>query len=396
MNKTARMIGSIFIFCLWAAGCTVSSDSNLIFIGQYEGGALYQAGPVKVLSLRGTHYQMGRQYGALLKEDLNDLYDLAVSRYAGYGIGPERMLEVATAYYANFPPKYKAVIAGMAETSGLGLDRQIVVNGIEIIQKINGIVPAGNCSGAAVWGDFTGGAPLIFGRSNDDHPFFRSFGGYTVVAVFNPTDGGIPTAVVNYAGAIYAPTGLNRYGIFMELNSGNSGGGFSLARTPTVVSMFDILQSCATAAQADAAFSNLSVDISSIVNVSDLSGAASYECSLDAVKRRAADEPGLLVSTNHFRDPSWGIDPPSPEQDAENGWTLARLENALNWAQAEKGQANVEKMKDLLSRDIITQQGLYSSYTIYQIVAVPETLTLWLRAPDHFEWQKISLRNLFD
>ena len=91
-----------------------------------------------------------------------------------------------------------------------------------------------------------------------------------------------------------------------------------------------------------------------------------------------------------------GKTPPLPDQDAENGWTLARLQNALNWAQAEKGQANVEKMKNLLSREITTQDGLYSSYTIYQIVAVPETLTLWLRAPDHFEWQKVSLRALFD
>jgi hypothetical protein len=395
MKKIVLIVGILLIQCLFVTGCSSNSNSNLVLIREYEGGALYKAGPVNVLFLRGTHYQMGRQYGMLLKDELTALYDLAVSRYGDYRITPARMLKVANAYYANFPQKYRDVIGGMAETSGLGLDKQIVVNGIEIIQKINGIVPTGNCTGLVVWGAYTGGAPLIFGRSNDDHPFFRNFGGYTIVAVFNPTDGGIPTAIVNYAGAIYAPTALNRYGIFMELNSGNSGGGFTLDRKPTVVSMFEFLQSCSTLAQVNEAFQNISVDISSIVNVSDLNGAYSFECSLDAMKRRSADQEGLLVSTNHFLDPSWGLNPPTPDTDAANGWTVARLTNGLNWAQVQKGQATVDGMKDIMSREIVAEKGLYSASTIYQVIAVPQSLTIWLRAPDYFEWQMIDLRGLF-
>ena len=395
MKKNISLAGILLILVLCAAGCSRNADSNLVLVKEYEGGFLYKAGPVSVLELRGTHYEMGRQYGMLLKDELAALYDLAVARYGDYKITPARMLAVASAYYANFPPKYKDVIAGMAQTSGLGIDRQIVINGIEIIQKINGIVPAGNCTGLVVWGDYTGGAPLIFGRSNDDHPFFRHFGGYTVVTVFNLTDGGIPTAIVNYAGAIYAPTAFNRHGIFMEINSGNSGGGFRLDRTPTVVSMFELLQSCSTMAQVDAAFQNVAVDISSIVNVSDLNGAYSYEISLSAMKRRSAGGEGLLASTNHFLDPSWGIDPPTPDKDAENGWTVARLTNGLNWAYAQKGQADVYAMKDILSKEIAAEKGLCSANTIYQVIAVPQTFTVWLRAPGYFEWQVIDLKGLF-
>lgn len=398
MKKKLFHFGILVIVCCYLGSCSTSSssDSNLAFVAEYEGGTLFKAGPVNVLCLNGTHYQMGRQYGMLLKNELNSLYDLAVSKYGSMGITEARMLQVANAYYANFTPKYRDVIAGMAETSGLGLDKQIVVNGIEIIQKIDNIVP--HCTGVAVWSDFTGGVPLIFGRNNDDHPFFRNFGGYTVVAVFNPTDGPpdrrIATAVVNYAGAIYAPTGLNRYGIFMELNSGNSPGGFRLDRTPTVVSMFEALQSCSTLAQVDGAFQNIAVDISSIINVSDLNSAYSYECSLDpTVKRRSSDQNGLLVSTNHFIDPSWGLAPPIP--DSDNGWTAARRTNALAWAESGKGHLDVDKMKDILSKEIVTENGLFSEATIYQVVAVPQQLTLWLRAPEHFDWQKIDLAGLF-
>lgn len=395
VKKTLWIIGIVLILCWCAAGCSNPLNSNLVLIRAYEGGALYRAGSVNVLSLRGTHYQMGRQYGMLMKDEMNALYALAVSKYSVW-INEARMLKVANAYYANFPPKYKDVIAGMAQTSGLGLDKQIVVNGIEIIQKINSIVPASHCTGLVVWGDYTGGAPLIFGRSNDDHPFFRNFGAYVVVAVFNPTDGGIPTAVVNYTGAIYAPTALNRYGIFMEINSGNSGGGFRLDRTPTVVSMFEILQSCRTMGEVTEAFQTLRPDISSIVNVSDVYGAQSFECSLDEMKIVSADPQGLLVSTNHFLDPSWGLSPPTPDKDAENGWTVARRTNGLAWAEAQKGQATVRRMMAIMSQEIIEEKGLYhSTSTIFQVVAVPAALTIWLRAPEHFEWQKIELAGLF-
>jgi hypothetical protein len=396
MKKKLFLIWLLVLTSCCVGGCSSSSNPNLVFVMEYEGGMLFQAGPVHVLRLKGDHYHMGRQYGMLLKNELNALYDLEVSKYSEH-VTLARMEQVANVFYANFPQKYKDVIAGMAEASGLGLQKQIVVNALEIIQKLNSVVEPHNCTGLAVWGDYTGGAPLIFGRNNDDHPFFRNFGAYTVVAVFNPSDGGIPAAIVNYAGAIYAPTGLNRYGIFMEVNSGNSPGKFRVDRKPTVVSMFEFLQSCKTMSQIDEAFQTISVDISSIVNVSDLNGARSFECSLDTqnyVRLRAADREGLLVSTNHFINTSWGLDPPQP--DSQNGWTQARRDNSLAWAESGKGSLDVDKMKEILSRDILTEGGLFSSGTIYQVIAEPRQLTIWLRAPDYFDWRKIDLRELFD
>jgi len=112
------------------------------------------------------------------------------------------------------------------------------------------------------------------------------------------------------------------------------------------------------------------------------------------MKRRSADQEGLLVSTNHFIDPSWGLEPPEP--DSANGWTVARRNNGLAWAETTKGYIGVNQMKEILSKDITSEGGLFSSSTIYQVVAVPEQLIVWLRAPDHFDWQKIDLIELFN
>jgi hypothetical protein len=56
----------------------------------------------------------------------------------------------------------------------------------------------------------------------------------------------------------------------------------------------------------------------------------------------------------------------------------------------------VEQVRDILSKEITSEGGLFSESTIYQVVAVPQQLTLWLRAPDHFDWQEIDLMELFN
>ena len=147
MKKIIFVIWILLITCYGLTGCSNSSDSNLIPVAEYEGGLLFKVGPINVLRLHGTHYQMGRQYGMLLKDELNALYDLATTKYNSVGYTNLRMQQIANAYYENFPQKYKDVIAGMAETSGLGLEKQILVNGIEIIPKINSICPSLHGSG---------------------------------------------------------------------------------------------------------------------------------------------------------------------------------------------------------------------------------------------------------
>jgi hypothetical protein len=382
-----KKITLLLLLLLFLCSCAgKDSSGDLILVGEFEGGRLYKAGPVSVLQLHGTHYQMGRQYGMLLKNDLATLYDSMITTFTPY-FTYNRMKQIADSVYAVYPQKYKDIIIGMAETSELGIEKQIILNALEFFPKINSFVP--HCSGIGVWGDYTAGGPLLFGRNNDDAAIYKTFGGYTMIAVFNPTDGGIPAAIVNYAGVIYAPNGMNRDGIFLELNSGNSQGYF-ISRPSIFVTMLSFLQSCSTQSEMDTAFQPVLANISSIVNVADANIAYSFECPVTAVKRRDPDTAGLIVSTNHFVDPFWGIPEPNPDE----GWTVLRRNNLIALANANKGSLNVEKMKQILDLTI-TQGGASSSGTIYQIIAIPRDLTMWLKAPGNFDWQKIDLTGLF-
>jgi len=386
------------IFLLIIFACNGSeSMTDVTLVSSFEGGNRYAAGKVTILDLHGSYYQMGRQYGMLMKEDLKELFEVAINgRFIEQeSFTYERLTQISEKVYSVYPNKYKDVIIGMSETSGLSLEKQIILNAIEMYPKYDYFVP--HCSGIVAWGDYTNGGPLVFGRNNDDTEYFREFGAYTIVAVFHPTDSSQPTAIINYAGVIYAPSGMNREGVFLELNSGNVEWIYP-DRPLIFTTLFSFLEDYSTLPKLYPAFLSIkgNATLSAIVNVADASEAFSYEISAflekdDDVKRRGQDRKGLLVSTNHFVDPNWGIALPDDEQ---NELTVTRRNNLLSLAEVYKGSFDEEIMMEVLDTKIDDGGATQQSETIYQIIAIPEKRLIWLQAPGNFVWQKIDL-NLF-
>lgn len=66
----------------------------------------------------------------------------------------------------------------------------------------------------------------------------------------------------------------------------------------------------------------------------------------------------------------------------------------MAFAQANKGSLNVDMIKQVIATPIM-DGGVLDVGTIYQVVAVPKDLTIWLRTPNHFDWQKIDLNSVF-
>jgi hypothetical protein len=366
---------------MWA-GYPIPADT-------YRGGSLFRSGPVNVVWLHGSYRTMGQQYGHLLRRELRDEYEEAIEDgLMQRGFSYERLVQLGRSLWAVYPERYREILRGMAETSGLGLERQVVLNGVEWSPKVDGIVP--HCSGFAVWGDYTGGGPLIFGRSNEDANFYRRVSKYLAVAVFHGDDNTSPVAIVNYAGVMYAPSGLNGDGLFLEINSGNHEA-IHLDRLPIVVSLMSFLQDFPTVDRLNAALKSARMNLSSIINVADRTVAYSYECPTTDVRRRAPNRAGWLVATNHFTEPSWNIPPPD---DETNGWTVTRYNNLLAQAEKYKGRFDVERMKSVLETTIEEGGPAHTTLTIYQIIAVPQDLTLWIRAPEQFGWQEVDLSRL--
>jgi hypothetical protein len=372
----------------FAAGDSCLKEPAAVF----EGGSLYRCGKLPVLDLCGNFKQMGRQYGHLLSAELQDLYQRAVVDYFMEKKGLDAALidQTANALFEFYPRRFKDIVLGMAETSGLSEKEQIRLNAIELYGTISG------CSGIFAWGDYTGGGPLVCGRNYDWFDSYSDFAKSLVVTVFHP-DSGISSAIVTFAGVIYMTTGLNEQGIFLELNNGMpSGGALSHSnRVAAIASLMGFLMDYGTLPQIDAAFNSTRPEFAYIINAADCRQAFSYEWPPFDLRRRSGDDEGLLVATNHFADPSWGL----VLQEAVGFESVLRRRNLLTLGKRDKGKIDTLAVMKML--DTSTDEGgatwpeTGEIRTVYQVVAVPRDRMLIIKVPGYQEWTYVDLKKLF-
>jgi len=360
-------------------------------IDEFEGGRLFRVGRIPVLDLHGSYHAMGRQYGYLLKDHLHGLYRTAVEDYfiGAQNIPYERLKRIGIDIFDLYPRRFKTMIYGMAETSDMSVGKHIILNGLEYYGLLFG------CSGIAVWNEFTSGGPLLFGRNYDWYSHYREFASYLTVTVLHP-ESSYASAIIMFAGVIYATTGLNECGLFLELNNGMpvSGDSNYSNRVPIIIKLLTFLQDHSTMKQLDAALNSTRANYAYIINVADRDGAYSYECSTYDIMRLTGDPRGLLVATNHFVHHSWGT---MRERDT-NFKTITRRENLIRCARQSLGAFSLSKMKELL--DLPLPRGATwppgeRIQTVYQAIAVPDDLTIWLKIPAVQEWSEIPLGSIF-
>lgn len=394
MKKISLIIITTFLFlifssALWAGNSSFDSSHP---VSTFEGGNLYKSGKLNVLDLRGTYRQMGRQYGYFLKDQLNHLYSIAIEKYfiAEKGMTYESIKNTAMSLFNFYPQRFKDIIYGMAETSGLSVEKHIILNGLELYGTISG------CSGIAAWGEYTKGEHLIFGRNYDWFDSYKEFAENLTVSVFN-MDSDISCAIVTFAGITYATTGINEKGLFLELNNAlPSGGMLSYSnRVPAIINLLAFLCDCSTMEQLDAAFNTTRSNFAFVVNVADNNCAYSYEWPPFDLRRRSGESKGLLVATNHFVNPEWGM----AFMQNTGFRTLERRKNLLSIGHKNKGKINASRMMEVL--DIPMNKGGATwppgekIQTVYQIVAIPGELKLWLKVPGFQDWTFVDLAPLF-
>jgi hypothetical protein len=216
-----------------------------------------------------------------------------------------------------------------------------------------------------------------------------------VVTVYDPADGSLPMASVNYVGLVYVSTGINKAGLFAELNNGMiSGGAARQGQCFVPTEVFKMLQNCASLKEMEGALAGRVPDCSCILNVAEPGGAASFEWATDGFKRRGPDRDGLLVSTNHFVDPAWHL--PEPLAGQASYFTVERRNNLLQQAEASKGTFNPNAMMKVVSRRLEDGGSFRGRNTCFQVVAMPSTLKIWVRVPPTGKWSEIDLEPLFE
>ncbi|RQD61835.1 C45 family autoproteolytic acyltransferase/hydolase [Desulfonatronovibrio magnus] len=359
----------------------------------FEQGKLFKDQCVSVLHLCGDYRGMGRQYGSLLADDLRDLLNKAVNQWfiKNKGLDPSEMLSAASSLFQFYPERFKQFIFGMSETSKLSREEHILLNALELY----GVMPG--CSSVFAWDEFTGNKPLIAGRNYDWFDSYADFVAPLTLTVLNPPSA-IPTAFVTFPGVFYATTGMNAAGLFVQLNNGlPSGGGLEFTnRVHVIVNLLTFLLDYSTLDQFDAAMNTTRSNFSFIINAADRNRGYSYEWPPFDLKKRHCDQPGLLISSNHFVHPDWGIG-----MQCNTGFkSIQRRENLLDLARKLKGRINIDTMKTVLETPIEKggatwpEQGTIR--TVYQVIAEPETLRMWLRVPEDQNWTEVDLKSFMN
>lgn len=97
------------------------------------------------------------------------------------------------------------------------------------------------------------------------------------------------------------------------------------------------------------------------------------------------------MRTNHYLNPQWTYGTPS---DADSWNSIARLSNMSALAEKYKGQIDVPLMKSIMSIPL-AEGGPCHNLTRYQIVAVPEDMTLHIYLPYRREWVELHMSEHF-
>ncbi len=362
-------------------------------IAEYDGASLYKAGKFNVVELHGTFRQMGRQYGYLLKDDLKKFYTVAIvdglvkEKHLDYKVGKY----VAEEIFSRCPQRFREIFYGIAETSGMELEKLLILNELVTLAHVMGEdVP---CSFIATWGDYSADGMMITGRHFDYPELFNKFADFVTVTVFNPTDGSVPTATVGFLGGIEAVTVMNRGGLFAEVNDGTPSGGNIIMenRILNFIQILDFLFNSSDMTQLDAAMFSTQPAVAILLNVADSNVSYSYEWATFGIRRRGQDKPGLLVSTNHFVDPSWKI----AHSAGDIFQTLSRRANLLALGEKYKGEFSVKVMMEVLDTPY-AKGGAQRPHNIYETIFVPKDLKLWVKTLGTSRWEAVDLARHFD
>lgn len=380
---------ALLLICLLAASSALAAP-----LKEFEGGKLYRSGKIDILVLQGTYKEMGRQYGGLIQEKIRQFYQIAIEErfIRKQKIPLELMKQFSAGAFALYPKRLKDILYGMSETSGVALDKLIILESILGLTFLHAEgAEAGHCSAIAAWGAYTGNGPLVMGRNYDSTVFFKEeFAPYLKVVIYKPIDG-VPTAVLAYAGEITSFTGMNAAGIFYEDNEAVKSGG---ADTPTDRLVFypsevTFLLDFNTFPSFDAAMKTNLANFAFIVNVATQDQAYSYEMTTSATRRRTGA--GLLAATNDFADPAWNMKPPYGAADK----SVQRREHLLALGEKYKGQITAKRMMAIMDTPFVEGGATWPERTAYQVVAVPAEKMLWLKLRDYQDWIGIELGEYF-
>ena len=387
------------IMLLFASVLSCSKSTTYNEADSMEGGKLYHSssGTFVIAVLQGSFKQMGRQYGLMLHDQINEFYKAAVDDYliGQKGVSFNDLAETGLSDYSFFSQQFRDYLDGMAETNGLGKTKTYILS-----SGLFTISMAG-CSSLSAWGPYTTDGNTVTGRNLDlPFPQLRNFSRYFHVVIWNPT--GMPASVasIDFIGGVFYQTAINSKGVFLELQNGqNADTCKPEGRENTNNILLESLFSNVNSDEYDRWFNTTLPVFGFIMNASYPSNATIYEWATFRTKARRGN--GIVSASNDFVDPSW-VNYPIFLFDSLNegmGKTLTRRTNLLKRGEEFKGQIYPAKMRDIMDVSIpnggatFPETGIIK--TIYSVVVKPAELKMWLKVREYSGWEEINLKQYF-
>ena len=249
--------------------------TDLAPVASFEGGQRFSAGDYPVIVLSGSYRQMGRQYGSLMKAELNEEYAFILSSLQKRGYTQEEVRSMGREAVVLYPQRLREVFTGMAETSGLTADDILVLyNGAILYLGLPPVQPS--CSYLAAWGNYTTDGSVVASRNWDLEDVMLPFNDWNVLAVYRPSDGSNGVATFGPAG-VRPETLMNSKGLFI---ADDNAGFVDIApdtRPDLVSEFFRFMLDYSDLKGLDAGLRGARTNIAWIVDVAGPEGAYVYE-----------------------------------------------------------------------------------------------------------------------
>jgi dienelactone hydrolase len=298
-------------FCLFLLLAGLAEAGNRVEaekLAETEGGILWRFGPHRVLVVSGTPGGMGRAHGRLLREEARAgvrafLHEWAVERKGGT---KAELLAIWDRHAPHVPPHFLEEMEGLAEGAGIPLDD---------LEALHAIPSRHHCTGAAAVPPATRDGRVYHTRSLD----YALDIGATVrpqtnaILLVAVPEGGVPHAVVGWAGFLGCVTGMNLEGVGVgEMGSPSRDEGWD--GLPMVFALRELLWRARTLEEARTLFRGMPQTCGFNFVFSDPRGACAVEVNRSLVRFFEPGDPreavaphspleGIVRRCNHFVDP---------------------------------------------------------------------------------------------
>lgn len=369
-------------------------SSDMKIISEYEGGVLYTSGKIPVVRLNGSYRQMGRQYGELLKPQLWSFHRKAILE--NFPSGPfytkEKIIAFAQSNFQYYPDRIRQMFEGIAETSGLSLDQLILLDQYVTLSTLKYET---GCSQIAAWGNYSVHGMLVYGKNEDFFDYFKEFDDSLVITVLNPDDGSASVATIGNAGELSTMNEISSNGLVLAMNSAPSAYMESEElpwnRIPPFLNYLLFFLDSKNFDSLESNIREYKPPFSYILNIADPEKGVSFECTTDTCVKRESFE-DLIVSTNHFMDPSWNESKQNTDEEERD--SRDRYKNLTVLGQKFKGTIDARVLMQIL--DIQLQDGgATNPATIFQFVTTPADRVIWVKIPGYQDWTRIDAERLF-